>query len=393
LERELTTIELFAGIGGLMLGFEQAGFTTVSANEIDKPTVEYLKYNHAELHVDERSIEEVNGTDLLNGLAVGELDVLTGGPPCQGFSLIGLRNPSDSRNDLIHHYLRLLREIRPKTFLIENVPGMLSTDKRRYFPELLNMIRKCGYSIKQTMILDADDYGVPQGRKRIFIVGCREDLDINIDIPSITHLSPRKNIEKSQQMSFEQLEQLPKTPTVRDAISDLIDVDKYDHLVLSDECEYVEKPKAEYAKIMRGVLRDRTDFSRRNKWDDQICTGCRRTVHGEGITKRINETKQGDTVPISRLYRLSWDDVANTLRAGTPKERGAYSSPRPIHPEYPRVITVREGARLQSFPDWIRFHPTKWHGFRQIGNSVPPLLARRIAEEYKKGIELYESQR
>ena len=103
-------------------------------------------------------------------------------------------------------------------------------------------------------------------------------------------------------------------------------------------------------------------------------------MHGQVLKKRFKETAPGKVVPVSRLFKLDWDGISNTIRAGTPRERGAYSSPRPVHPSAPRCISVREGARLQGFPDHFLFHPTKWHGFRQIGNSVSPLLAKKIGE-------------
>jgi DNA (cytosine-5)-methyltransferase 1 len=384
-KRKPAVIDLFAGAGGLLLGFEQAGFETVSANENDVKAVEMLRFNYPHVMVDDRGIEKIHGADLLVGQKRGEIDVLIGGPPCQGFSIIGLREHNDPRNNLVFHFLRMLEEIRPKTFLMENVPGMLSTQKGAFVSALIDEFGNVGYEVQHPVtVLHADEFGVPQRRSRVIFMGCRKGLGLKIQYPVPTHRSPRANGVADQSGLFG--DPLKPSPTVRDAISDLPDIDKFDYLVDSDETPYDREPVSEYAKMMRGYKKDPDDLSPKRKWDKKICTGCRRTVHGPVLTARCAETPPGQSLPISRLYKLKWDDVANTLRAGTPRERGAYSSPRPIHPSSPRVVSVREGARLQSFPDWIRFHPTKWHGFRQVGNSVPPLLARAIAKQYSKAL-------
>lgn len=386
LNEKFKVIDLFAGAGGLLLGFEQAGFETISANENDPKAVEMLRFNYPWVKVIEKDIHHISGKDLMGTLKPGEVDVLVGGPPCQGFSLIGLRKKDDPRNDLVFQFIRMLEEIRPRTFLMENVPGMLSVEKGLFVNELVKRFEEVGYIVKQPIkVLHADEYGVPQKRSRVIIIGWRRDLQMNIQYPEPTHISPRrKNRNGAQGDLFNK--DLKATPTVKDAILDLPDIDSYKYLIETDSTKYKKKPTSEYAKIMRGELFDSDDLSVRQKWDKETCTGCRRTVHGKVLAKRCKDTPQGKTLPVSRLYKLKWDDVANTLRAGTPRERGAYSSPRPIHPFHPRVVSVREGARLQSFPDWIRFHPTKWHGFRQVGNSVCPLLARAIAKEIKKSL-------
>lgn len=384
--KRLIVIDLFAGAGGLLLGFEQAGFETISANENDKKAVEMLKFNYPWVSVIDKDIHQVKAVDLLCGYKIGEIDVLVGGPPCQGFSLIGLREQGDPRNNLVFQFVKMLKEIRPKTFLMENVPGILSTHKGEFVKELLRQFDKAGYEVREPKILHADDYGVPQRRSRVIFMGWRKELNISINYPEPTHYSPRSKRAKTPQQKVLFEEQLKPTPLVKDAIEDLPNIDEHEHLVGDDKTPYEMAPKSEYAKIMRGIKKDPDDLSQKRKWNNKICTGCRRTVHGVVLTERCKKTPQGETLPVSRLYKLKWNDVANTLRAGTPRERGAYSAPRPIHSIYPRVISVREGARLQSFPDWIRFDPTKWHGFRQVGNSVPPLLARAIAKQYRKAL-------
>lgn len=188
----LTVVDLFAGAGGLLLGFEQAGFETISANEIDRSCLEMLALNYPWVHTIGRSIEEINGLDLMLGKKQ-EVDVLVGGPPCQGFSLIGLRDAKDPRNKLVFHYIRMLREIKPKTFLFENVPGMLSTLKGKFVEGLIDEFGKAGYDVVSPIkILAADDFGVPQHRQRVFIMGVRRGLGIKLTYPDPTHLSPEK---------------------------------------------------------------------------------------------------------------------------------------------------------------------------------------------------------
>jgi len=375
-----TVIDLFAGAGGMALGFELAGFKSVAALDNDETCAQCLKQNFPQTEVILTDIKRISGKDILSSINARNVDVICGGPPCQGFSLIGLRDEKDPRSNLVFDFERIVREIRPKAFVMENVPGMLSAHGQRFLSTLVKRFNQAGYNISLPIrILNAAHYGVPQDRRRLFIVGVRKDLNRQFSYPLPTHLSPRDLKRRNSSLELLQ-ELLPITATVRDAIGDLPDVDRYDYLVKSDETPYTRPPISMYAKIMRGELgRNEFAYITPESWRRDICTGCRRTIHGPILTKRIRATPPGETLPVSRLHRLRWDDVANTLRAGTPSDRGSYSSPRPIHPEKPRVITVREGARLQSFPDWHRFHVTKWHGFRQVGNAVPPLLARAIA--------------
>lgn len=139
------------------------------------------------------------------------------------------------------------------------------------------------------------------------------------------------------------------------------------------------KTASSYARRLRGLQADPTDFSHPREFDSDLLTCSLRTEHTPDSMRRFAETVGGTTEPISRFFKLDSAGRCNTLRAGTDSARGAFTSPRPIHPSLPRVITVREAARLHSYPDWFRFHSTKWHGFRQIGNSVPPLLGRAVA--------------
>src|SRR5690606_38466862 len=152
----------------------------------------------------------------------------------------------------------------------------------------------------------------------------------------------------------------------------------FPELIGSDEASVQLGHPSKYAAMLSGVIEDFRDWSHPRLRNAQGMTSSARTIHKETSVRRFASTTPGTTEPVSRFLRLHPDEVCNTLRAGTASDRGAHTSPRPIHPWHDRVLTVREAARLHSYPDWFRFHVTKWHGFRQIGNSVPPLLARAV---------------
>ncbi len=371
-----TSIDLFAGVGGLTLGFRAAGIHTSHAVDIEASCAEVFPRNFPEVEFIQRSVAEF--TDLeIEALAPNGIDVVAGGPPCQGFSLIGLRDPDDERSKLVFEFRRFVNILRPKYFVMENVPGMLSAERGRWIEELIKQLDGDGYTVSDPTILNASEFGVPQERKRVFLLGTRKDISAHLEAPVPTHWSPRtKNIGEngvSGRIAF---------ISVRDAIEDLPDIEKHDRLIEEHTVAYDKEPHSEYARMMRGVGNFKNFFGVPPlDWDPSICSNCKRIVHGEVLRGRFLETPQGVTVPISRLFKLKWDDVANTLRAGTPSSRGSYSSPRPVHPEEPRCVSVREGARLQGFPDWFDFHPTKWHGFRQVGNSVSPIVAKAVGEK------------
>jgi DNA (cytosine-5)-methyltransferase 1 len=169
-------------------------------------------------------------------------------------------------------------------------------------------------------------------------------------------------------------------PTCKEALADLPDVDEFPELMTGDSVQIRRwKQESDYAADLRCETPTTWHHGYRRKWDPTVLTSSMRTAHSEISRRRFAETPQGQVEPISRFFRLSEEGQSNTLRAGTDSARGAFTSPRPIHYAYARCITVREMARLHGYPDWYRFHITKWHGARQIGNSVPPPLARAVA--------------
>jgi DNA (cytosine-5)-methyltransferase 1 len=352
-------IDLFAGAGGLSLGFEQAGFDIAAAIEIDPIHCATHEYNFPKTKTICASVVDLSGNDIRiqSGIGNREIDVVFGGAPCQGFSMIGKRALDDNRNQLVFHYVRLVHELKPKYCVFENVKGLTLGKHSQFLTELIDALGDAGYNVLMPYkVLNASAFGVPQSRERLFLMAARKD------------------------------QVLPEYPvaakdcvTVGDAIADLPDVNQHRALENSDSVKLQWKTDSKYARCLRGMIKDSSDYSYRRAFDVNELTCSSITEHTETSKARFLATTPGQTEKISRFLRLSLEGVCNTLRAGTDSARGAHTSPRPIHPVYPRVLTVREAARLHSYPDWFRMHVTKWHGFRQIGNSVPPLLGRAVA--------------
>ena len=353
-------IDLFAGAGGMSLGFERAGFDVVAAIEIDPIHCAVHEFNFPNTVTICKSVTDLDSGEIRRKAKVGnrDIDVVFGGAPCQGFSMIGKRALDDPRNSLVHHFVRLVLELRPKYFVFENVKGLTVGAHKKFLQEIIEAFQADGtYSVvTDYRVLNAADYGVPQDRRRLFLLGARKELALPV------YPEARRGV------------------TVAEAIGDLPEVEEFPDLVDKDWTPAKYKTSSAYAKKLRGLLNDPCDFSYRREFDRHILTSSLRTYHTPLSRKRFAATPCGETELISRFHKLNPDGVCNTLRAGTNSDRGAFTSPRPIHPYTPRCITVREAARLHSYPDWFRFHVTKWHGFRQIGNSVPPLLAQAVAE-------------
>lgn len=352
-------IDLFAGAGGLSLGFEQAGFDIAAAVEIDPIHCATHEYNFPKTKTICASVVDLSGDEIrsLAQLSDREIDVVFGGAPCQGFSMIGKRALDDNRNQLVFHYVRLVRELQPKYCVFENVKGLTLGKHAQFLSELIEALGDAGYNILLPYkVLNALNFGIPQSRERLFLMAARKDQTLpEYPIPVVNPV------------------------TVRDAIADLPDVNQFSELKNSDSMEVQWETDSEYACRLRGMFEDPTDYSHKRAFNVDLLTCSLFTEHTQASKTRFLATTPGKTEQISRFLRLDPEGVCNTLRAGTDSARGAHTSPRPIHPVYPRVITVREAARLHSYPDWFRMHATKWHGFRQIGNSVPPLLGRAIA--------------
>lgn len=364
LSRRPVAIDLFAGAGGLSLGLEQAGFDVIAAVEVDPIHSCIHKFNFPKCGTIAKSIEAVDGNYIRKsgGLAPhSKIDLVAGGAPCQGFSLIGQRALDDPRNQLVKEYIRIVKELRPSYFLFENVKGLTVGKHKVFLEEIINELESLGYNIiKPWKVLNTKDYGVPQSRERLFLIGARK----GIKLPSY----PIPNLEE--------------LVTCEDALGDLPNAEYYNELIASDDVDFKYLRRAKkYSALMRCVSDSSWRLGYKRKWNKQKLTSSLRTNHTEISRRRFRETESGTVEKISRFFKLSESGISNTLRAGTDSARGAFTSPRPIHYKFNRCVTVREMARLHGFPDWFRFHRTKWHGARQIGNAVPPPLAYAIGRE------------
>lgn len=321
-------IELFAGCGGMALGFKNAGFRTVLANEWDRSACDTLRANISE-RVLNCAIQEVENFP--------EADVVAGGPPCQGFSNLGERVPNDPRNQLWRHYFRCVEQVMPKVFVLENVPPLL---KSAEFTEMTRLAKSLGYQV-EGRVLNAADFGVPQTRKRAIVIGSRLGAPV---FPSPSHADPLRRTLLNQH--------LPRWRTVRDAIG---------HLPL--------EPTGENWHIGRNptpmsLRRYRYIKEGGNRWQlpPDLMPDC---------WKRKTE---GGTDLFGRLW---WDRPSVTIRTEFYKpEKGRY-----LHPVAHRPITHLEAALLQSFPEDFAFHGKRISVGIQIGNAVPPVLARVLAEQ------------
>lgn len=405
LRQRPTAVDLFAGAGGLSLGCEQAGMDVLASVEHDPICTAVHKYNFPRTEVlcsDAATLtaRSVKGAATKGWAAHrregggwdGVLDAVVGGPPCQGFSVIGKRAFDDPRNQLVFSFARLVGTLKPRYFVMENVPGMGSVraGETPDAPWLLDLLVEefegFGYEVLEPAILNAYNFGVPQDRRRMILMGWRKDEEVRPSYPEPQTASRMRRGGPSA-TPWPNLG-LPLCPSVRDAIGDLPNLDDFeasvrgDELLLSDEDLVAMEARASpYARTMRGEEDSPDDLSYPRSWNRGLLTSSYRTVHAADVAGRYATTVPGSPEAVSRFFRLHPEGVSSTLRAGTHYERGSFNAPRPIHPRYARVISVREAARLHSLPDWFRPHWTKWHGFREVGNSLPPRLARAVAAQ------------
>lgn len=405
--RRPVAVDLFSGVGGMSLGFEQAGFDVAVALEYDPVHAAVHKFNFPLCgiicddanYIAPTKLHEVTKTSLRrygNDAWDGEIDVVFGGPPCQGFSTIGKRRIEDERNRLVERFAVFVRELRPRYFVMENVPGLASGSHASILVDL------CGrfggeYIVVPHRMLNSCDFGAPQDRRRLILLGHRRDQEApRYPSPIVRRAAkrtPKGEALLSNPVLFDVA--LRNGPTVWDAIGDLPDLDRFPELLVSDEVrlsesvvEEMERVASRFVRGLRALDYDAGNIGYPRVWDRFILTSSRRTVHTENSIKRFKLTESGQTDDVSHFYKLDAGGLCNTLRAGSGSERGAFTSPRPLHPKLPRVISVREGARLHGFPDWFRFHRTKSNGFRQLGNSVPPPLAHAIAVEIIRALDV-----
>lgn len=379
-------IDLFAGAGGLSLGFEQAGFDVKAAIEIDPVHCAVHKFNFPETAVIPTSVAELSGDQIrrLADLKGKRIDCVFGGAPCQGFSLIGHRALDDPRNKLVLDFVRLVHELDAETFVFENVKGLTVGKHKAFLKELVGAFDRVGYECRLPWkVLNAGHYGVPQSRERFILLGVKKGRALPVYPTPTTNIAGRATL----------FPELGFGPSCAQAIGDLPDADIFETLNASDEVKTTRfGDPSDYAAELRCLKNAAWHFGYVREWEPNVLTSSARTVHTEISRRRFRETNEGSVEPISRFFKLSQCGVSNTLRAGTDGARGAFTSPRPIHYRYTRCITVREMARLHGFPDWFRLHATKWHGARQIGNAVPPPLARVIATKMLEALGVKPSE-
>ncbi|PCH75714.1 MAG: DNA (cytosine-5-)-methyltransferase [Flavobacteriaceae bacterium] len=350
MNRKLTAIDLFSGCGGFSYGFQQAGFHVLLGVDNTDIALKTFAKNHdnsktlnLDLHQDEAIDEIVKST---KGKTI---DVIIGGPPCQGFSLTGKRNENDERNTLFNAMFRLAKRVNPKAIIIENVPGLLRLYDGKAKNEIIRLCKEYGYTCNPKLLF-APDYGVPQIRKRVFFVALREDLG--------TFEFPDKILTKDNYIGC------------KAAIDDLPNLE-FD--LGGEELKYNKKPLSDYQKMMRNG--NKVIFNH---------VGTKHTDHVIDVISQVPEGGNHKDLPPgvgdSRKFNEAW----TRYHSERPSKTIDTGHRNHFHYKWNRVPTVRENARLQSFPDDFVFLGNKTEQNRQVGNAVPPLLGKVLAEQLKK---------
>ncbi len=347
---EWNTIDLFSGAGGLSYGFQKAGFNILLGIDNDEKALETYRLNHRDAKTICGDITKINYEDDIKPLLGDKsIDFIIGGPPCQGMSLAGNRELDDPRNKLYLSYLRILDEIKPKGFVIENVPGLLSLFHGQIKNSILSRLKEMDYNVSFN-VLRASDYGVPQIRRRVFFVGIRKDILGKFEFPQ------KKDYVVTTKMA---LDDLPPLNTVS--------------YLGEKEQDYETKPTNSYQVLMR-------------KNSDKVYNHIA-AKHTEKTRKIIS------MVPDGGNYKDLPEEYRGTRHFHVAWTRFDSNKPSPtidtghrhhFHYKWDRVPTVRECARIQSFPDDFIFLGNKTQQFRQVGNAVPPLLAQAVAESLKQ---------
>lgn len=353
---KFNAIDLFCGAGGLSLGFQQAGFNIIVGVDNEQAALDTFALNHKGAIGLNADLSKQETVDLILKTAGNrKIDVVIAGPPCQGFSLTGPRNFDDPRNKLYLAVIEMVKQYNPKGFIIENVPGMATMYKGQVKDEVLRRFTEMGYNV-DCRILKACDYGVPQMRKRLIFMGVRQD----IGVPHFPEPSFGPETERPYR-------------TCRDAISDL-------PTRVSDlgenEDTYSKLPETEYQVLMRGncsVLYNHVATNHKQFVKDTIAL-----VPEGGNYKDLPEG-----VGESRNFHMAW----TRLNGSAPARTVDTGHRNLFHYELNRVPTVRESARIQSFPDDFVFKGTRTKQDRQVGNAVPPLLGQALAKELLMIIE------
>ena len=347
-------VDLFCGAGGFSLGAHLSGFGVAAAYDNDATLTSSFELNFPQTKLCLADISTLTSAQILHDVG-GTVDGVFGGPPCQGFSEIGRRAEDDPRRGLLGQFFRLVWELEPSFFVMENVRGLMHRNTRDLLNEFLTRTSR-QYALLGPVILDASNYGAATRRPRLFVVGLHRDLGGPLCEQDIL------------------VRQAPSA-TVAEAIEDL-----------RGAVRLTDKDGFDIWKLRKYPNLSKLALSMRNA--DNRSSGHIVTTHNDTVTARFRILEGGKIDRIGRHAKLRWDGQCPTLRAGTGSDRGRFQSVRPVHPAEPRVITVREAARLQGFPDAHWFHPTIWHSFRMIGNSVSPIMARAIFSALRERLGL-----
>ncbi|WP_230402846.1 DNA cytosine methyltransferase [Plesiomonas shigelloides] len=381
-------IDLFSGAGGLSCGLSMAGFEPILANELVDAHAATYKLNHPNTKVIIGDVRQVSESDLKKTLNLkkGELDLLAGGPPCQGFSVNApIRDLDDERNHLFKDFLRVAKELLPKAVLIENVPGIVSLGKGTVVEQIYKELESLGYNVDHK-ILFAGHYGIPQTRFRTIIIGIRNNIKITFPEPEYNSHSVA-NFYGAKELCFnlstEQRSTLLPQTTVNDAISDLPEIESGSK---NDPMTYLCDPISNYQRLLRHSSNLVYNHScnglgkinlQRLKFIPQ--GGNWTNIPHDLLPEGMKRAHRGDHT--KRYGRLHPNGLCSTILTKCDPHWGAF-----IHPEQDRVLSVREAARIQSFPDTYHFSGTLAQQYEQVGNAVPPLLAQKIGETIIKAI-------
>lgn len=375
--------ELFSGVGGMTLGAARAGFDICGVVDIDAHACRDHTVNFPKTPCWQKNVLHITGNDLVEkfGIEKKEEFGIIGGPPCQGFSVMGQMDRKDPRNRLFGRFFSIVDELQPSFFVAENVPGILHKNYDCLRGNALAVVTK-KYDVLPPMLFKASDYGAPTTRTRAFFIGFRKNL--------YTQLSPDSFQPSAAISPIFVKEALAGLPQYIDPEWQS-EMDGWKPVSYNTSSSFSTHLNG---RIPQGVGDKETIFRLRS---NREVSGCLGTRHAPKILTRYGALAPGECDRISKSIRLRMDGFCPTLRAGTPRERGSYQAIRPIHPTENRVITPREAARLQGFPDWFRFAPDKWHAFMQIGNSVSPILAEFVLKVIQRELnkekgELYGNE-
>ena len=358
-------IDLFAGVGGLSYGFaHDSDFEIIAANEILTPMAQAYSCNHPAVKMYNKDIKDFSLDDLSRDLGIkqGDIDIVVGGPPCQAYSTVGKRLIDDPRGKLFQEYYRILKELRPKIFVFENVKGLLSMQGGELIKTIISLFESIGYHL-QMKLLNAADYGAPQIRERVILVGTLNDRPFKYPVP--THYNPELGIPADTS--------LKPYVTLGEALSDLPSIKTGE-----SASQYATEPQNEYQKLMRANAPKEIQEHEVPKNSAKLVAIMEALPDG-GSPKDIAEELRPKSGFANCYCRLWWDKPSTTIT----RNLGCPSSSRCIHPHDPRPLSTREAARLQGFPDDYVFCGKRGDKHLQIGNAVPTFLSRAIKDSVK----------